>query len=186
MGARRMGGSDVASVSADHSPPSAPGDRVGHRGGRRPHRRAGRAARAGRCGEARGAAPGLRRVILFRPTGPARCNDRGRGDQCGRRHQGARRRQDRGPARRCAIDSGRRQCRGREDEFGERRGHRRRLCQLDLPHRQSDRRPLRPALPGRCRGRRQHRHARAEEHLPVRARLRRDRENRARQPRHHQ
>jgi hypothetical protein len=172
----RWEGSNVALVSTGHAPPSAADDRGERRRcGRRPHQRAGAAARAGRSGEAWRAASGLGRAVLFGPTGPSRCDDRNRGDQRGGRHQGAGGCQDRACPRRRAIDAGRRQCRGREDEFGERRGHHRRLCQLDLPHRQPDRRPLRPALRGRRRGRRQHRHARPQEHVPVRARLRSDR-----------
>jgi hypothetical protein len=38
-----------------------------------------------------------------------------------------------------AVDAGRRQRRSREDEWGRSRGHRRRLCQRDLPRRQPDR-----------------------------------------------
>ena len=111
---------------------------------------------------------------------------RDRGDQRGRRHQGARRRQDRSGARRRAIDAGRRQRRGREDERGRRRGRRRRLRQRHLPRRQPDRGALRPALYRRRRRGRQHRQPRPEEHLPVRPGLRRHRQDRARQSRHHQ
>ena len=92
---------------------------------------------------------------------------------------------DRG-ARRRAIDAGRRQCRGREDERGRRRGDRRRLCQRHLPRRDPDRGALRPALHRRRRRGRRDRDARAEEHVPLRPGLRRDRQDRARQPRHHQ
>ena len=67
--------------------------------------------------------------------------------------------QDRSGVRRCAIDAGRRHRRGREDEFGRRRGHRRRLCQHHLPRDDAGRRALRPALRGRRRRRRRDRHA---------------------------
>ncbi len=67
-----------------------------------------------------------------------------------------------------------------------RRRHRRRLRQRHLPRRQPDRGALRPALYRRRRRGRQHRHPRPEEHVPLRAGLRRHRQDRARQPRHHQ
>ena len=97
-----------------------------------------------------------------------------------------RRRQDRSGARRRAIDAGRRQRRGREDERRRSRRDRRRLCQRHLPCRQPDRRALRPALYRRRRRGRQHREPRPEEHVPVRTGLRRHRQDRDRQSRHHQ
>ena len=60
-------------------------------------------------------------------------------------------------------------------------GRRRRLCQRDLSGGEPDRGALRSALCGRCRRRRQHRHPRAEEHLPLWSGLRRHRQDRARQ-----
>ena len=78
--------------------------------------RPGRAARARRGGQGRRAASGVGRAVVLRPAGPDRRATGDRGDQRGRRHQGAGRRQDRGGARRRAIDAGRRQRRGREDE----------------------------------------------------------------------
>src|SRR5262245_53435189 len=75
----RWEGSNVALVSTGHAPQSAADDRgERRRRGRRPHHRAGAAARAGRPGEAWRAASGLRRAVLFGPTGPSRCNDRNR------------------------------------------------------------------------------------------------------------
>ena len=52
---------------------------------------------------------------------------------------------------------------------------------LDLSRRQPGRRALRPALRRRRRRRRLHRHARAQEHVPLQPRLRRHRQDRARQ-----
>src|SRR5262245_20742761 len=105
----RWEGSNVAWVSTGHAPPSAADDGgERRRGGDGAHQRAGARARAGLCGEAWRAAPGLRRALLFGPTGPSRCDHRDRGDQRGGRHQGARRRQDRADRRRRAVDAGRR------------------------------------------------------------------------------
>ena len=98
-------------------------------------------------------------------------------------HQVARRREDRAGVRRRAVDAGRRQRRSREDERGRLRGGRRRLCLVDLPCGEPDRGALRPALYRRRRRRRLDRDARAEEHVPLRPRLRRDRQDRDRQPR---
>ena len=159
----------------------------GHDCARRRHaRHAHRAARAGRARQGRHPASGVRRAVLFGPAGPRRRDLRGRGDQRGRRHQVARRREDRSGARRRPVDAGRRQRRGREDELGRRRGDRRRLCQRHLPRDDPDRGALRPALYRRRRRDRRDRDARPEEHVPLRPRLRRDRQDRARQPRHHQ
>ena len=56
----------------------------------------------------------------------------------------------------------------------------------DLPRHDPGGGALRPALHRRRRRGRRDRHARAEEHLPLRPGLRRDRQDRDRQPRHHQ
>ena len=139
---------------------------------------------AGRGGEGRLPATRIGRIGLFRPAGAARRLDCGRGNQRGRRHQG--RREDRAGARRCAIDAGWRQCRGREDEFGRRLRHCRRLCQQHLPCDLPDGGALRSALFRRRRRHRRHRHARVEEHVPLRSRIWRDRQDRAGQSRRHQ
>ena len=167
-------------------PPVSAIHRARRRGRGRRAACAGRAARARRRRQGRRAASGLRRAVLFRPAGPHRRAAGDRGDQRGRRHQVARRRQDRSGARRRAVDAGGRQRRGREDERRRRRRHRRRLRQRHLPRREPDRRALRPALYRRRRRGRQHRHPRPEEHLPLRPGLRRHRQDRDRQPRHHQ
>ena len=149
------------------------------------HRRAGRAARAGRARQGRHPAADLRRHVVFGPAGPHRRDARDRGDQRGR-HQVARRREDRAGVRRRAVDAGRRQCRSREDERGGLRGGGRRLRLVDLPCGEPDRGALRPALHRGRRRRRLDRDARTEEHLPLRPRLRRHLQGGDRQPDHAQ
>src|SRR5262249_48116103 len=66
----RLEGCNVAWVSTAHAPPSAANDGDGRRGcGRRPCHRARAPSRAGRRGQARRAASGLGRALLFGQQG---------------------------------------------------------------------------------------------------------------------
>ena len=142
------------------------------RRGDRRHRRARRAARAGCCGQDRHFAAGHRCAGLFRPAGPDRrhlaikeINAAGGIKALG----GAR---NRDGVRRCAIDTGRRHAEvermhadGVAAIVG---GFASPICLAATP----GGRALRPALHRRCRRLRPDRHARPEEHLPLRAGLR--------------
>ena len=119
------------------------------------------------------------------PAGPDRRAAGDRGDQRRRRHQGA----AAAPRSKPVLGDAQSTPEGGNAEVekmngGRRRGRRRRLRQRHLPRRQPDRGALRPALYRRRRRGRQHRHPRPEEHVPLRPRLRRHRQDRARQPRH--
>ena len=140
----------------------------------------------GRCpaqtGQDRRAAPGDRGAGLFRPAVPRGRADGHRGHQQGRRHQVAGRREDRAAARRCAVAAAGRLGRGREDERGRRLGGARRLRLGDLPGHHAGGGQVQPAACRRCRRGRPDRRARAQEHLPLRPRLRRVRARGGDQP----